>query len=307
MRWIRKFGWISSAWRWLAVLAVGLALISVPVASAASTATIMVMAPGAPQGGIVNVQWLDPISNVWLPVTGWTGTLNQMTGSGTPFQAFGVLPANYGQGPFRWVIYNPSSNMAMPNGAMAQPSQLTAWGMSSPFNLPATDGVTLQITVLPMQVLSQANAVVGSNNNTTTTGNTTTNNTTTSTGNTSTTPVTNPSLGLIIASLSCPNGCNSSAITAKFAGLPATSFITVEWLDGNGVWQPVMGWRGQADFTDASGNLVKQFGVYRANYGQGPFRWAVYSAPTGGSLLAVSPNFNLPAADGQNEIMNLAG
>src|SRR5579859_3247854 len=231
MRWIRKFGWISSAWRWLAVLAVGLALISVPVASAASTATIMVMAPGAPQGGIVNVQWLDPISNVWLPVTGWTGTLNQMTGSGTPFQAFGVLPANYGQGPFRWVIYNPSSNMTMANGtsspangttnmangantimlngSMLQPSQLTVWGTSSPFNLPATDGVTLQITVLPMQVLSQANAVVGSNNNTTTTGNTTTNNTTTSTGNTSTTPVTNPSLGLIIASLSCPNGCNS--------------------------------------------------------------------------------------------------
>jgi hypothetical protein len=47
--------------------------------------------------------------------------------------------------------------------------------------------------------------------------------------------------------------------------------------------------------------------VYRQNYGQGPFRWAVYNAPSGGSLLAVSPNFNLPTADGQNEILNLAG
>ena len=57
---------------------------------------------------------------------------------------------------------------------------------------------------------------------------------------------------------------------------------------------------------DSSGKLVKEFGVFQANYGQGPFRWAIYNAPNGGSLLAVSPNFNLPSANGQNEIFNLA-
>jgi hypothetical protein len=176
------------------------------------------------------------------------------------------------------------------------------WGTSSQFTLPNTDGVNLQITVLPATVLQQANMPVS-----TSTGTTTTNNTTSNTGTTTAANPPTGMLGTLISPLACPaSGCNASAITGKFTGLPATSWITVEWLDGNGVWEPVMGWQGLADFTDASGHLVKQFGVYRQNYGQGPFRWAIYNAPTGGSLLAVSPNFNLPAADGQNEILNLA-
>jgi len=93
---------------------------------------------------------------------------------------------------------------------------------------------------------------------------------------------------------------------AVFSGVPASSWITVEWLDGNGLWQPVMGWQGKADSTDAAGTLTKEFGVFRQNYGQGPFRWAVYNSPAGGSLIAFSPSFSLPTGDGQVMSMNLA-
>ena len=40
-------------------------------------------------------EWLDPSTGVWTPVAGWTGTLNQTTVSGVPYQGFAVLPANY--------------------------------------------------------------------------------------------------------------------------------------------------------------------------------------------------------------------
>src|SRR5258708_691434 len=158
MRWLRKERLVSSAWRWMAALTLGLALVGAQAASAADSgsATIMVFAPGAPQGAIVNVEWLNPLTNVWVPVTGWTGTLDQTTGNGTPFQAFAVLPANYGQSSFRWVIFNLSGSASL--GAIASmgntsPANLAAgsvWGVSSAFSLPVTDGVTLQTTILPM-------------------------------------------------------------------------------------------------------------------------------------------------------------
>jgi len=303
MRWLREERLVSLAWRWLAALMLGLALVGAQAASAAdsSSATIMVFAPGAPQGAIVNVEWLDPLTNVWVPVTGWSGTLNQTTANGTLFQAFAVLPANYGQSSFRWVVFNLSGSASLGNTSAANPAAGSVWGVSSAFSLPATDGATLQTTILPMELLQQTNAIVGVNTAPTTTSATTGN----STSNTN--PTANATASIIVAPLTCQTSCNASAITAKFAGLPASSWIAVEWLDGNGVWQPVLGWQGQADFIDASGNLVKQFGVYQRNYGQGPFRWAVYNAASGGSLLAVSPKFNLPVADGQNEILNLAG
>ncbi len=307
MRWLGKFTGGLKTWRWMSALVLALTLVGVQAASAASpgSATIIVFAPGAPAGATVSVEWLDRATGVWIPVDGWTGTLNQTTGSGVPFQAFAVLPANYGQEPFRWVIFNQpinmnlstSSNAATGNMSTASTNMMPVasniWGTSSLFTLPNTDGVTLEITVLPAEVLKEANAVIGTN---ATQGTPAANNTLVQ------------SMGATMVSLPCPaGGCNASAITGKFSGVPATSWITVEWLDSNGMWEPVMGWQGQADFIDASGNLVKQFGVYRQNYGQGPFRWAIYNAPTGGSLLAVSPNFNLPTADGQNEILNLAG
>jgi hypothetical protein len=308
MRWIRKFGGGLPVWRWAAALTLVLGLASFQAASAATdtgSASLILFAPGAPVGSEVQVQWLNPATNMWDPVTGWTGTLNQTTVSGVPFQAFAVLPPNYGQQAFRWVVFMPGSSMASTTSSTTgSAANMTAankvWGTSSPFDLPNTDGVHLDITVFAAQVLQQTNTVINTNNGQTTSGQTTT--------GSNTPPVATTTLSTIIASLNCPvGGCNAGAITGKFTGLPSNSWITVEWLDGNGLWQPVMGWQGQADFIDGSGNLVKQFGVYQQNYNQGPFRWAVYNAPSGGSLLAVSPNFNLPSANGQNEIFNLAG
>jgi len=304
-----KFGRGSSAWRWVTGVTLALALVSAQVASAASSgsATIILFAPGAPLGSQVRVEWLDPSTSTWTPVAGWEGTLNESTLSGVPFQAFAVLPANYGQQAFRWVVFNPSSSMAATDNSTTGAANMTAadvWGSSSRFALPNTDGVHLDITVFPAQVLNTGNTVIPttSGTSTTNTGTPVTNTTTASN------PVVATTLSTMIMSLNCPSsGCNAGAITGKFTGLPSNSWITVEWLDGSGMWQPVIGWQGQADLIDGSGNLVKQFGVYQQNYGQGPFRWAVYNGPNGGSLLEVSPNFNLPSADGQNEVFNLSG
>jgi hypothetical protein len=315
-----KFGRGVSAWRWVTGVALALTLVGAQAASAASSgsATIIIFAPGAPLGSQVHVEWLNPITSTWTPVAGWEGTLNDTTVSGVPFQGFAVLPANYGQQSFRWVVLTPSSSMASSTssttGSAANTTAADVWGSSSPFTLPNTDGVHLDITVYPAQVLNTTNTVIATTSGTGTTGTSTTVTSTTGANTTVTNttaasnPLLNTTLSTLIMSLNCPSGgCNAGAITGRFTGMPSNSWITVEWLDSSGLWEPVTGWQGQADFIDGSGGLVKQFGVYQQNYGQGPFRWAVYNAPSGGSLLAVSPNFNLPSADGQNEVFNLAG
>jgi hypothetical protein len=292
------------AWRWLTGVTLALALAGAQVASAANSgsATIILFAPGAPLGAQVRVEWLNPATNTWTAVSGWEGTLNDTTLSGVPFQGFAVLPANYGQTAFRWVVFNPSSSSGAANLTAAN-----VWGSSSPFTLPNTDGVHLDVTVYSAQMLNTANTVIPTTSGVSTTNTGTTGATGTSTSTTNNPPVA-ATASTMIMSLNCPSsGCNAGAITGKFSGLPGNSWITVEWLDSTGMWQPVIGWQGPADLIDGSGNLVKQFGVYQQNYGQGPFRWAVYNAPSGGSLLEVSPNFNLPSADGQNEVFNLAG
>src|SRR5690242_12619842 len=99
MRWMSKLGRGVPVWRWAAALTLALALVGAQAASASSSgsATLILFAPGAPLGSQVQVQWLNPITNAWEPVSGWTGTLNVTTVSGVPFQAFAVLPPNYGQ------------------------------------------------------------------------------------------------------------------------------------------------------------------------------------------------------------------
>src|SRR5260221_5258987 len=106
----------------------------------------------------------------------------------------------------------------MGNTGAASPAAGSVWGVSSAFSLPVTDGGTLQTTILPMQLLQQTNAIVGVNTATTTT--------TTNTSNTN--PKANSTASIILAPLTCPTGCNASAITTKFTGLPASSWITVE-------------------------------------------------------------------------------
>ena len=67
-------------------------------------------------------------------------------------------------------------------------------------------------------------------------------------------------------------------------------WAVVEWQDTAGDWHDVENWSAALD----SG--YQQWGVFPAQFGRGPFRWAVYGG-AGGKLLAVSAPFDLPAGD----------
>src|ERR1051326_4394419 len=74
------------------------------MASDTGTATITVVAPGAAMGQAVEVQWGDPLGG-WHRVDGWTGTFANITAQGEAFARWTVLSGNFGQKPFRWVLY----------------------------------------------------------------------------------------------------------------------------------------------------------------------------------------------------------
>lgn len=61
----------------------------------------------------------------------------------------------------------------------------------------------------------------------------------------------------------------------------------VQWQDSTGNWQIVDGWQGTV-----SGGVTAWW-VEQKDFGTGPFRWAILSAP-GGALIGVSEPFNLP-------------
>src|SRR5438045_6526974 len=117
---VRQFSLSKWVWRSVAALTLVLGLAVAPVLAAPPTgANLLVFAPGANMGAPVTVQWLDPLTGVWHNVDGWTGTLDSATATGVPFKAWGVLPANYGQGVFRWVIFNPATTGTLANGMAA--------------------------------------------------------------------------------------------------------------------------------------------------------------------------------------------
>ncbi len=102
------------------------------------------------------------------------------------------------------------------------------------------------------------------------------------------------------------NCSDFSALGGYFLGLPATSWFTVQWGDGLGNWAPVQGWAGTADDTGSTtGQLIKHFTFYQANYGTGPFRWAVYDQQ-GGTLLGYTSGFTLPTYSGINDYMSFS-
>lgn len=76
--------------------------------------------------------------------------------------------------------------------------------------------------------------------------------------------------------------------------LPA-GWAVVEWVDADGNWHPVEGWRGSLD---ASGE--RTWWVSERDFGRGPFRWLVFDAPDG-SLLLTSEAFMLP--DNPNQVL----
>ena len=67
-------------------------------------------------------------------------------------------------------------------------------------------------------------------------------------------------------------------------------WAVVQWQDTAGDWHDVEGWRGALDAG------YQEWGVFPAQFGKGPFRWAIYQS-AGGKLLAASAPFDLPAGD----------
>jgi hypothetical protein len=73
------------------------------------------------------------------------------------------------------------------------------------------------------------------------------------------------------------------------ASMPG-AWTIIEWQNELGDWYEVAGWRGHLDDGNAD---MKAWWVYPTNYGEGPFRWLVYTGQNG-DLLAVSEPFDLP-------------
>jgi hypothetical protein len=293
----------------LLIFALGVPALSAPAVASAddTTASIMVFAPGAAQGAPVWVEYQDVMGN-WQKVNGWLGTLDDVTATGTPFKGWAVEPANYGQGPFRWVVLSLDGS--------------SVWGISDSFNMPPGGGLQITETIVP--------GVTGGMTATATTAPAATaiatpaatSTTTTTTPVTATVTASAPAATPSMTATTAPAGAtqltdtgssvfsyasaDSSIISGYFTGLPATSWIAVQWGDGQGNWMTVPGWEGTADTVEATtGQLSKVWTVFPANYGQGPFRWAVFDRQ-GGTLMAFSAPFSLPADSGLNVYRSLA-
>ena len=134
----------------------------------------------------------------------------------------------------------------------------TVWGTSDTFNLPPGGGINQTETIEP--------GVTG------TTPAVATAPTATATPVAATpVPAANPALllnntGSSTFGLVCSGPCDSSEISGYFLGLPASSWIAVQWEDGLGNWQTVQGWEGTANSVDTNtGQLIQQWSVARAN------------------------------------------
>lgn len=257
------------------VMAVLLAAVAVPAAQATNTtwATITVVAPGAALGQPVEVQWGDPLGG-WHTVDGWKGSFANITPQGEPFQRWTVGSGNFGQQPFRWVIYYPDGQ--------------TVWAVGPWFALPGVAGQdyaqrldvqnpTPTVPVPPPPAPTGPVAPAGGE------------------------PLLNGhgfTYGLVCA-------CGDSKISAIIGGLPASTWITVQWQGGLGQWHTVDGWQGMASSVDANGGLFQQWDVAPSLFGLGPFRWALYNFQ-GGSLVGVSPSFNMPVTSRVDFFMSMA-
>jgi len=267
------------------IIGLGAGLTAALPAAAASNGVIDVYAPGAAAGAPVDVQWQDPSGN-WLAVTGWKAHLDTLD-NGVPFKQWSVFPANYGQGLFRWIVFDADGT--------------TVFGISDTFNLPTADGQTVAKTVVAGMNMAAGATTTSMPTTPAATPAPTTPSTTPSTPAPSSLLFTNT--GMALFHLNCSD---CSAISGYFLGVPATAWITVQWGDGQGHYFTVPGWEGVADDTDSTtGQLIKHFTFGSANLGQGPFRWAVYDMQ-GGTLLGYSADFTLPTGIAQNLFMSFS-
>jgi hypothetical protein len=110
----------------------------VPPLSDSNVGAIAVTAANAPAQAWVSVQWGDPTGTNWTTVDSWSGALVQTEGR----MALWVEAAEFGTGPYRWVIYdkNPASGGKL-------------WGVSAPFNFPRKSGDWVWTTVTPLTAI----------------------------------------------------------------------------------------------------------------------------------------------------------
>jgi len=76
---------------------------------------------------------------------------------------------------------------------------------------------------------------------------------------------------------------------------PSVMWTVVQWEDEAGVWHDVGGWCGHLDDPRAG---AKTWWVSAADYGRGPFRWAILRGEDG-PMLATSAPFDLPSGAGR--------
>ena len=81
------------------------------------------------------IQWQDAFGG-WHDVEGWQGTLDEIK-DGEGKKTWWVAPANFGQGPFRWVVYQEQDGQPLI--------------FSEPFDLPdvAKGSVTVDVALGP--------------------------------------------------------------------------------------------------------------------------------------------------------------
>ena len=262
----------ASMWLWRGLiglaLLLGLAAAPAVLADTPPTAQISMFAPGMMSGVKVVVQ--RQVGGGWVTVPDWQGTLDSMSSTGVPYQAFTVYPADYSQGPYRWAIYDMlGQNIVATSDPFILPDE-GGINLSEVVGPPTTDvGIPVMGTVLPMTFpapAAQAPLLA----------------------------VTNSSS----SSTACNKGdCAFAQVSAYITGLPTNSWIAIEWQDPQGYWRTVADWEGPPYLALPPLNLMYDSRTLASNaYGQGPFRWAVYKSQYGG-VLGVSPSFNLPAGD----------
>lgn len=93
---------------------------------------LSVSVPDAPAGSKVVVQWQDGLGG-WHDVRAWRGSLHAADSGGPPTIQWSASSDLAGQGPFRWVIYNPLGDRIV--------------GVSPSFTIPEAGGVELSLNL----------------------------------------------------------------------------------------------------------------------------------------------------------------
>ncbi len=88
-------------------------------------------------------------------------------------------------------------------------------------------------------------------------------------------------------------------IELNVAAAPSGLWTIVQWLDANGVWHDVEGWRGTAK----NGSI--EWWVNPKDFHKGPFRWITFQSQ-GGKHLTDSPSFYLPDTSSQTVVVTIA-